>query len=279
MTFPFFKYEGLGNDFLIVEQPRAPELTPELAAQLCDRHFGVGGDGVLITGLRHGVPFMKVINADGSVPEMCGNGLRCVALYLVQHGLMKERSFLVDTDAGPHLVRVFPEGRGGQVQVSMRPASLDAAEVMRDERGEHLDQPFEVDGQVLHVSAVSMGNPHAVLFDEVGTQASQLGPRIEKDARFRAGANVGFARMRDRASLDLRVWERGVGFTLACGTGACAAAVAAVETGRAERSSSLTVHLPGGPLYIRVGQAGEPIEMTGPAREVFMGQTKIGVAG
>jgi diaminopimelate epimerase len=276
VTFPFFKYEGLGNDFLIVEQGHGPELTPELAAQLCDRHFGVGGDGVLITGLRHGVPFMKVINADGSVPEMCGNGLRCVALYLVHRGLLKERSFRVDTDAGPHAVRVFSEGRAGQVQVTMRPASLEASEVLRDERGPYLDQPFLVDGRTLHVSAVSMGNPHAVLFDDVGADAGELGPRVERDPRFRAGANVGFARMRDRASLDLRVWERGVGFTLACGTGACAAAVAAVETGRAERNGQVTVHLPGGPLYIRVGDSSEGIEMTGPAREVFMGQTNLG---
>jgi diaminopimelate epimerase len=242
---------------------------------LCDRHFGVGGDGVLITGLKHGLPFMKVINADGSVPEMCGNGLRCVALYLVHRGLVKERSFTVDTDAGPHPVTVFQEGRVGQVRVAMRHASLDSGEVLTEARGEFLEAAFEVDGREFHVSAVSMGNPHAVIFDDVGEAAPELGPRIEKDPRFRAGANVGFARMRDRSTLDLRVWERGVGFTLACGTGACAAAVAAVETGRAERDSTLTVHLPGGPLYIRVGPRGERIEMTGPAREVFSGEIQL----
>jgi diaminopimelate epimerase len=275
VTFSFFKYEGLGNDFLIVEQGHGPEITKELAAQLCDRHFGVGGDGVLVTGLRDGLPFMKVINADGSVPEMCGNGLRCVALYLVHRGILKERSFTVETDAGPHPVRVFAEGRVGQVQVAMRHASLDASEVLSEGHGEFLDAPFPVDGRLLQVSTVSMGNPHAVIFDDVGDRMAELGPRIEKDARFRAGANVGFARMRDRSSLDLKVWERGVGFTLACGTGACAAAVAAVETGRAERSAPLTVHLPGGPLYLRVGARGDRIEMTGPAREVFFGETSL----
>lgn len=275
MTFSFFKYEGLGNDFLIVEQGHGPEITPELSAQLCNRNFGVGGDGVLVTGFRNGVPFMKVINADGSVPEMCGNGLRCVALYLVHRGLVKERSFTVDTDAGPHPVRVFPEGRVGQVQVSMREASLEAGEVFTEERGEFLDLPFEVEGRALQMSAVSMGNPHAVLFEDLSDVAPVLGPRIEKDARFRAGVNVGFAKMRDRSTLDLKVWERGVGFTLACGTGACAAAVAAVETGRAERDGQVTVHLPGGPLYIRVGQRGERIEMTGPAREVFYGEIQL----
>jgi diaminopimelate epimerase len=132
--------------------------------------------------------------------------------------------------------------------------------------------PFQVDGTTVRISAVSMGNPHAVTFDDVGQREAELGPRIERDPRFRAGANVGFARMRDKKSMDLRVWERGVGFTLACGTGACAAAVAAVETGRAPRDEAIAVHLPGGPLSIRVGERGERIDMTGPARWVFEGE-------
>jgi diaminopimelate epimerase len=272
VTFRFFKYEGLGNDFLILEQGRGPQVTPAVAARLCDRHFGVGGDGVLVTGFADGVPFMKVINADGSVPEMCGNGLRCVALYLVQRGLVNTSAFTIETDAGPHQVRVTRDGRGGKVEVAMRAASLESGEVLREGRGEFLDAPFAVDGTTVHVSAVSMGNPHAVLFDEVGDRQAELGPRIEKDTRFRAGANVGFARMRGRSAMDLRVWERGVGFTLACGTGACAAAVAAVETGRADRETPVEVFLPGGPLRIRVGTRGERIEMTGPARWVFEGE-------
>ena len=143
--------------------------------------------------------------------------------------------------------------------------------VIRDAVGEALD----VDGRLLHVTAVSMGNPHAVLFDDVSEHMARLGPRIEKDARFRAGANVGFARMDGTRELDLTVWERGVGFTLACGTGACAAAVAAVETGRAPRGEKLTVRLPGGPLTIEVGERGTPLSMTGPAREVFRGELTL----
>lgn len=258
---------------------RLAQITPALAERLCDRHFGVGGDGVLVTGLVDGVPFMKVINADGSIPEMCGNGLRCVALYLVHHELVSDNIFTVNTDAGPHHVRVDLAGpgiaRSGQVEVSMRHASLDSSEVLRENRGEFLDAPFALDATELHVSAVSMGNPHAVIFDDVADRAAVLGPRIEKDARFRAGANVGFARMRDRTAMDLKVWERGCGFTLACGTGACAAAVAAVETGRAERGEPITVNLPGGPLTIRVGQRGERIQMTGPARWVFDGEVPV----
>lgn len=279
VSFAFSKYEGLGNDFIVVDEAVAQGLGPEQAKALCDRHFGIGADGVLLTGLRAGRPFMHVINADGSEPEMCGNGLRCVALYLVQRNLVTVPEFEVDTDAGVHAVSVKVAGEGGEVRVAMRPASLDAREVMASGQGELIDQPFEVDGLTLKLSAVSMGNPHAVIFDDVGARAEVLGPRIERDSRFRAGANVGFATLRSPESLDLRVWERGCGFTLACGTGACAAAVAAVETGRAERGRPLTVTLPGGPLSIQVGERGSPVLMTGPARHVFDGQVAAPVGG
>jgi len=276
----FSKYEGLGNDFLVVEQANFPRLTGELAKRLCDRHFGVGGDGVLVTGLREGRPFMHVVNADGSTPEMCGNGLRCVALYLLDKGLVNEPSFEVSTDAGPHRVTVQrTPGESSSVEVQMRAASLDAGDVLRDASGQRVvEQSFDVDGRGLHVTAVSMGNPHIVLFDEVQADMAQLGPRIEKDARMLAGANVGFAHLRDAHNLDLTVWERGVGFTLACGTGACAAAVAAIESGRVDRSAPVTVHLPGGPLTVAVGElegSERAITMTGPARHVFDGELDL----
>jgi diaminopimelate epimerase len=275
VRYPFSKYEGLGNDFLVVEQARFAEVTPELAARLCDRHFGVGGDGVLITGLREGRPFMLVVNADGSRPEMCGNGLRCVALYLADRGLVQDDAFEVATEAGPHFVRITRAEQGASVQVRMRHASLEAEDVMSSQQGRFIDQPFELDSSRVNLSAVSMGNPHAVTFDALEGQHAALGPRIEKDARFKAGANVGFAHVRAKDDLDLVVWERGVGFTLACGTGACAAAVAAVESGRATRHAPITVRLPGGPLTIKVGEPGTPIEMTGPARRVFDGEIEL----
>jgi diaminopimelate epimerase len=274
----FFKYEGLGNDFLVVPETEAGLLTPEQVIRLCDRHFGVGGDGVLLVGAGER-PSMRVINADGSTPEMCGNGLRCVALYLVERGLVEGRSFVVDTDAGPHAVEVDLTGPGaGLVKVQMRPASLLAAEVMRDQSGEWIGRPFSCDNRELAMTTVSMGNPHAVLFSPSGftpAEMAQLGPRIEKDPRFVAGANVGFARLDTPTKLDLTVWERGVGFTLACGTGACAAAVAAVETGQSPRGAQLQVSLAGGPLCIRVGERAAPIEMTGPARHVFDGEVLL----
>ncbi len=301
MSVSFAKYEGLGNDFIIVERDAVLALSPTIgsainsaqAQALCDRHLGIGADGVLLTGLAAGRPFMRVINADGSKPEMCGNGLRCVALYLVQRGLVNESTFEIDTDAGVHEVSVSKigagkasEAHGAQVRVVMRPASLAANAVLkdgvlkvgvqRDDVLEHLDRPFEVDGRQLSFSMVSMGNPHAVTFDALPDLVDTLGPRIERDARFREGANVGFATLRAPDVIDLRVWERGCGFTRACGTGACAAAVAAVETGRAPRDRAITVNLPGGALSIRVGErtahGAVPVEMTGPARRVFEGQ-------
>jgi diaminopimelate epimerase len=172
-------------------------------------------------------------------------------------------------------VQVSGTGERAEVRVLMRPASLSASDVLLDHRGTFVEQPFEVDGHVVHVTAVSMGNPHAVLFDDVHAHMARLGPRIEKDPRFRAGANVGFARVEGPSELDLTVWERGVGFTLACGTGACAAAVAAVETGRAKRGDKITVNLPGGPLVIEVGEPGTALAMTGPAREVFTGELML----
>lgn len=274
----FAKYQGLGNDFIVVEQARFPALSAALAEQLCDRHFGVGADGVLLTGLREGRAFMQVINADGSAPEMCGNGLRCVALYLVERGLVAEPQFTVETDAGPHRVKLGARTHTTEVEVAMRPSSLQASEVFNAPRSErYIEQPLELDGEALRVTAVSMGNPHLVTFDDVHGREALLGPRVERDARLKNGANVGFARLRAPGALDLRVWERGVGFTLACGTGACAAAVAAVETGRAARHEPLTVHLPGGPLTIRIGDPSAPIAMSGPAAHVYDGEIDLDV--
>jgi diaminopimelate epimerase len=271
----FTKYEGLGNDFIVVDESAFPAIDSGLARQLCDRHFGIGADGVLLTGLAHGRPFMRVINADGSQPEMCGNGLRCVALHWAQREHLGLQ-FEVDTDAGPHAVAVSRQGAGAaSVRVAMPAPSLDASEVLRDGQGEHVDRPFDIDGRSLRVTTVSMGNPHAVLFEDVGDDIDRLGPRIERDARFRAGVNVGFAQMVKPGAVNLRVWERGVGFTLACGTGACAAAVAAVETGRAMRNTPIEVTLPGGVLTIRVAARGEALEMTGPARQVFTGEFEV----
>jgi diaminopimelate epimerase len=227
---------------------------------------------------------MRVINADGSRPEMCGNGLRCVVLYLADTGFITaptaEREVVevtVQTDAGPHHCRLWRERGEDLVEVEMRAASLEPASlpVQTESTGPLLDVPFEVDGSRVKLSCVSMGNPHAVTFDDIGSARTALGPRLGTHPRFGEGANIGFARMLGPQSIELAVWERGAGFTEACGTGACAAAVVAIETGRAKRNEPIEVRLPGGPLRILVTDRANPISMTGPARRVFEGEVRL----
>ncbi len=283
-TLSFEKYEGLGNDFVIVEGPEALLSIDEVIA-LCDRHRGIGADGVLF--VEQGsdgsgaLPSMRVINADGSRAEMCGNGLRCVALHLVRRGAL-EPAFEVDTDAGPHACRVLEvRGAEGRIEVAMRPASLRPEEVPVRREGPMIDVEVATLGMPVHLTAVSMGNPHAVLFDEVGAARLRLGPAIQELPLFPQKANVGFARLLEEPGaegarvMELHVYERGAGWTQACGTGACAAVVAAVETRRAMRGEPIEVRLPGGSLEIVVGAPGERIRMTGPARHVFSGTLQL----
>jgi diaminopimelate epimerase len=264
MELPFIKYEGLGNDFIVVDE----DVPRDEAIALCDRHLGVGADGVLITGVGEGGPFMRVINADGSTPQMCGNGLRCVAVHLARRGVGDGRVFDVDTDAGPHRCEVLDDGR---VRVEMAIPSLAPGDLPVKSDAEVIDAVWDVDGRDYRVTCVSMGNPHVVLFDVGDDERATLGPRLESDPRFPERVNVGFVTMRDPVDMKLAVYERGVGWTRACGTGACAAVVAAVETKRARRHEAVRVELPGGILEIVVRERGERVSMTGPAREVFAG--------
>ena len=265
-TLRFAKYEGLGNDFLVVDTQEDSLLDRALVTQLCDRHFGVGGDGILFVtpprslGAR---ATMIVLNADGSRPEMCGNGLRCVALHLSLLDRAEAVSFIVDTDAGPRLVAVERAGVSGSVAVGMG-RGLPEGE---------LGFPF---GPVeLQFSRVSMGNPHAINFDSGLDERAldELGPALS--AQFAAGSNVELVTQRGEQSLALLVWERGVGRTLACGTGACAVVVAAARTGRVPFDTEIEVNLPGGPLHIAVARETLDVTMRGPARRVFSGEVAV----
>lgn len=300
MRLTFAKYEGLGNDFIVVGRGLEGSLDTAAVVALCDRHRGIGADGVLFAGATDATSAagatgatgaagatstsqsmhlsMRVVNADGTVPEMCGNGLRCVALHLArQERVPAGGRFVIHTDAGPHACRIVAwdeqdAQRGvARVEVAMRAPSLAPGDVPVVADAPLVEQAIPVGGRELHITALSMGNPHAVVFDEVGAQREELGPALAGDARFPEGVNVGFARMRSPTLLELAVLERGVGWTRACGTGACAAAVAAVETGRAVRGASLRVQLPGGPLDLVVGAPGQSVMMTGEARHVFDG--------
>jgi len=269
-TVRFTKYEGLGNDFLVVDTTDDTLLEAIQIAKLCDRHFGVGGDGVLLVtppkslGAR---ATMVVLNADGSRPEMCGNGLRCVALHLALQDRAEGVSFIVDTDAGPRLVAVerTDRTRAGSTSVSVGMGrGIPEADV---------SQLFA--GAELSFSRVSMGNPHAISFDTGLDERAldELGPALS--ARFPAGSNVELVTTRSERALDLLVWERGVGRTLACGTGACAAVVAAARQGRVPFESEIEVRLPGGPLHITVARETLDVTMRGPARRVFSGEVPV----
>jgi diaminopimelate epimerase len=206
---------------------------------------------------------------------MCGNGIRCVALHLHRAGA--EPTMVIDTGAGPHRCEVRVQGRTSLVEVAMRPGTLVPERVPVLAKTPLIDAPFEIAGRTLRLTAVSMGNPHAVSFDEVGEQRLLLGPLVGGDPRFPQGGNVGFARLLGPAQLELTVFERGAGWTEACGTGACAAAIAAVETGRSQRGVPIEVRLPGGPLFITVSSSDRPVSMTGPARYVFEGVALLAV--
>ncbi len=271
----FIKVEGLGNDFLVLDRRDATvesveaELSSlmELAPRACHRRTGVGGDGILVLGpprvTGHDAS-MWVVNHDGSRPEMCGNGLRSVALVAAGAG---EHALTIDTDAGPRLCQVVaPSAREADVDVDMGP-------------GQSLGErtPSAADGRTF--DAVSMGNPHAIAFTTEGedpeTLARTIGPGVERDPVFPEGTNVELCRV-EPEGLRLWVWERGCGITEACGTGACATAVAAVRRGLAPADTPVTVFLPGGPLEIRVpADPAAGVRMRGPARVVFEGQLTL----
>ncbi len=257
----FDKYEGLGNDFLVLDAA-GEDVSADEAIRLCNRRFGVGGDGVLLV-LPPRTPGadarMRVVNADGSVPEMCGNGIRCVALRLARARGTRAASLLVDTDAGLRVCDVDDTGGRGLVRVDM--GSVRATG----------DLSLDVDGRPVVVAVADAGNPHAVIFGAFArADVDALGPRIATHAAFPRGINVEFARV-EAGAIDLVVWERGVGVTMACGTGACATVAAAIDKGLLARGAPVRVHLPGGDLTIAIDDAGHAV-MTGPARHVFSGQ-------
>jgi len=273
----FAKVEGLGNDFLLLDRRDAsPAVLDDLVARLqhaapalCDRRLGVGGDGILLVAPPRtpaAVATMIVVNHDGSRPEMCGNGLRCVALVVA--GAVRE--LVIDTDAGPRAcaVREFRAGTcpSGQVAIDMGPPALQGSRT--------------VGGRVF--AAVSMGNPHAIAFVAAGDDPEALarrdGPVIERDPLFPGRTNVEFARVEPDGAITLWVWERGCGITSACGTGACATLAAALAQGLAPYGRDVLVRLPGGPLVLRQDRAGASITMTGPARVAFVGEVEITAA-
>jgi diaminopimelate epimerase len=267
----------LGNDFVLVngfEEDLDLERFPELAVKICDRHFGIGADGLVpLLPSRTADVNMRIFNSDGSEAEMCGNVIRCAAKYLYEHELVKKKKIRVETLAGIRVPELITEnGRVKLVRVDMGEPLLERVEIPMLGAPSHVvDEELEVDGIAYRITAVSMGNPHCVIFvpDVEAVSLAQLGPRFETHAAFPRKTNVEFVQVLNRAEVNMKVWERGAGVTMACGTGACATGVASALNGHTGRL--LTVHLNAGDLLIE--WAGDNhVYMTGPAEEVFSGE-------
>jgi diaminopimelate epimerase len=273
----FSKMHGLGNDFIMVDdrERKIPDETlPALSRKVNDRHFGIGGDGLILVRPSKTADFqMRIINSDGSEAEMCGNGIRCFARFIVERGMTGANPVRVDTLAGVMVLDVQREnGEVTGVRVDMGEPRTERPDVPMQGSGPALNVPLCVEGREFEVTGVSMGNPHAVTFVDSleDFPFEHFGPLIERHEMFPAKTNVHFVEQTGPDDLAVKVWERGAGPTLACGTGACAICVAANLTGRAGRA--VTVHLPGGPLQIEWAEDNH-LFMTGPAAFVFDGET------
>ncbi|HWQ89659.1 MAG TPA: diaminopimelate epimerase [Desulfitobacteriaceae bacterium] len=272
----FWKMHGLGNDFIFLDHFSAAESDfdyPQLARELCQRKFGIGADGlILVLPSTAAAARMRVFNSDGSEPEMCGNGIRCFARFVFDKGYVSTNPLTVETLAGIFTLRlIFERDQVSAVRVDMgEPILKPEAIPVNVSREPVLGASLEAGGLNLKFSAVSMGNPHCLIFwDDLATlDLEQLGPAVENHPLFPRKTNVEFIRVDSPREITMRVWERGAGPTLACGTGACAAAVAAVLNSLTERA--ITVHLPGGDLQIEWGEDNH-VYMTGPAVYTFRG--------
>jgi diaminopimelate epimerase len=277
MALEFTKYHGLGNDFILMDNRTSPDpcLTPEQAVRLCDRHFGIGADGVIfaLPGQDGADYTMRIFNSDGSEPEMCGNGIRCLARFIADlEGTTSPRSYRIHTLAGVMTPKLEADGL---VTVDMGEPRLLAVEIpttLGQPDQPVVQHPVEVAGQIWDVTCVSMGNPHCITFvpDVAAIPLAAIGPQFEHHSAFPKRTNTEFIQVVRPDYLKMRVWERGAGITLACGTGACAALVAAVLTGNSDRRA--TVELPGGCLQIEWAETNNRLYMTGPADRVFTGR-------
>lgn len=282
----FTKMQGLGNDYVYVDCTKEELATPsDIAKAVSDRHFGIGSDGlILIKPSKVADFYMEMYNADGSRSAMCGNGIRCVGKYVYDFGLTDKLDVSIETAAGIKYLNLrLLGGQVSEVRVNMGapifepalvPTTLEATkEIVSGEKTVPvvLDAPLMVDGKEYRVSCVSMGNPHVITYvdDEKAVDIEKIGPSFEHHEVFPERTNTEFIRVADRQNIYMRVWERGTGETLACGTGACASAVATMLNGMCDRK--VTVHLLGGDLIIEWDEKENVVYMTGPAVTVFTG--------
>ena len=275
----FTKMHGLGNDYVYVNCfEEKIDNPPAVARFVSDRHFGIGSDGLIMINPSKTADFeMEMYNADGSRGEMCGNGIRCVAKYVYDYGLTDKTQISVETLGGiKYLDLTVEDGKVSLVKVDMGKPELEADLIpIISEREQVIDEPIEVDGKEYHMTGVSMGNPHAVIYvdDVKGLDLEKIGPKFENHERFPKRINTVFVHCIDRQTVEMRVWERGSGETLACGTGACAVAVSSILNNLTD--TQVTVKLLGGDLQIEWDREKDRVFMTGPATVVFDGVIDI----
>lgn len=278
----FTKMHGCGNDYIYVDgaKEKIPQdKKPEVVRKLSDRHFGIGGDGVIFINPSDEADFeMEMYNMDGSRAEMCGNGIRCVAKFVYDKGLTDQTSIsIISCGKIKYLDLFIEEGKVSTVKVNMGSPILKASDipVISDSKDEIIAEPIEVGDKIYEMTCVSMGNPHAVIFmDEVSSlPLEKIGPLFENHVRFPNRTNTEFVKVLDEETVEMRVWERGTGETLACGTGACATVVACILNGLTKEK--VTVKLLGGNLQIQWDRDANLVYMTGPASTVFEGECTI----
>lgn len=275
----FTKMHGCGNDYVYVNLFEEKLDDPaEVSIKVSDRHFGIGSDGLITIGPSDKADFrMRIYNADGSEAEMCGNGIRCVAKYVYDHHLTDKTEITVETGAGVLTLQLFTEnGKVLKVRVDMGEPILTPADIPVVADGDKvIDEPIEVGGKTWHMTCVSMGNPHAVVFvdDTANFPLETYGPLFENHERFPKRTNTEFVQIISPTEANMRVWERGSAETWACGTGTCACVMACILNGKTE--DKVLVHLRGGDLTIEYDRSSNHVFMTGPATEVFSGEIEI----
>ena len=277
----FTKMHGCGNDYVYIDcTENKIENEEQAAIKLSDRHFGIGGDGMILIKKSDIADFeMVMYNADGSRGAMCGNGIRCVAKFVYDHRLTDKTSISIESMGAIKYIDLKVEnGVAVGAKVDMGKPNLKASEIpVISENEKAINEPISVDGKAYQMTCVSMGNPHAVIFTDVSPKEIELekiGPKFESNPVFPDRTNTEFVKVIDRKNIEMRVWERGSGETLACGTGACASAVAAILNGYCD--NDVTVHLLGGDLEISwSGDESESVFMTGPAVTVFDGEINL----
>ena len=277
----FTKMQGCGNDYVYVDGSKETidlDKKPEIVRRLSNRHFGIGGDGVIFINPAADADFeMEMYNADGTRSEMCGNGIRCVAKYVYDKGLTdKEELCIVSAGKKKYITLTIENGKAVMVCVNMGAPELCAEKVpVKSEREQVVDEPITVNGKTYRMTCVSMGNPHAVVFmeDVDNLEIEKIGPFFENHEVFPNRTNTEFVRIIDRNTVQMRVWERGTGETLACGTGTCATVVACVLNGLTE--DKVTVKVLGGEIFVHWDREENVVYMTGPATHVFDGEVEI----